>query len=179
MEIIDKYIIGTTLTLVFDEAVPSETRVAIDYGENYKRNVNQGEHDRSYNTPTIVDKTVQVTLPSDASALLVITVYTNTNTLVTLFLNHYMLYKAQNEYLSKTDCNGSYNCDGCDIKKWRVATVSVLLRIRLLDYAYQNNLIQDAVEFYQHIQRVLDFKNVFFESIPENYNSLSDVSMLL
>lgn len=56
MEIIDKYITGTVLTLVFDQNIPAETTtIGVDCGENYYKNTKVGKHDMLYNTPTVTN----------------------------------------------------------------------------------------------------------------------------
>ena len=82
-----------------------------------------------------------------------------------MFLNEYMLFKAQEQYLNtKMEC-----CDGCDEKQWRVNTLAILLRMRLLEYAYDNNLIDDAISYHEDLIRTLSFDNIPFYN-PLNIN---------
>ena len=82
-----------------------------------------------------------------------------------MFLNEHMLFKAQEQYLNtKMEC-----CGGCDEKQWRVNTLAILLRMRLLDYAYDNNLINDAISHHEDLIRTLSFDNIPFHN-PLNIN---------
>lgn len=181
MEIIDKYITGTVLTLVFDQNIPTETTtIRVDYGENYYKNTKVGKHDLLYNTPTVTDTQIQIELPSDASALLVITVYIGDAGYITTFLNRYMLFKAQNKHLAVHNCMKCDNgmCQDCNEKSWRTETLAILLRTQLLNYAYDNGLIDDTVKFYVELNRVLDFSGIVFESIPSYNDNLNNQQQL-
>jgi len=71
-------------------------------------------------------------------------------------------------------------CQDCNEKNWRTEAIAILLRTRLLDYAYQNDLMDDAICFYTGIVRVLDMDGITFESIPEFRNNLNNyVAQLL
>lgn len=176
MAVVDKYITETALTLVFDQdfAPNAEIIVGVDNAEHYYTNSKNSKHDLLYNEPTVWGAKLEIELPSDAPALTVITVYVNTETLVTTFLNKYMLYKAQNRHLATKECS-KWNmsvCKDCDEKRWRTETVVVLLRMQLLDYAYNNDLTEDTIQFFVDLTRVLNFDGITFESVPIFYNTL-------
>ena len=174
MEIVNKYIQDNKLIIAFDAAIGSvPVSVGIDNAETYLENNESGKHDYWYETVTPVDKTIYVDIDSHASALLIVTVTVNNQKYVTMFLNRYMLFKAQNEHLASRGCNTCGNkCQDCDEKRWRTDTIAVLLRTQLLNYAYDNSLLYDAIQFYNDLTRVLNFKNIVFESIPQFYNNL-------
>lgn len=141
MEIINKRIQESKLILAFDNTIGSNSvvTVGIDNAENYNKNKESGSHDYWYENPTVSDKTIYVDIDSDASALIVITVTIGDTKYVTLFLNRYMLFKAQNKFLSKKDCIcNTSSCKDCDEKKYRSELLAILLRTQLLNYAYDN-----------------------------------------
>lgn len=115
-------------------------------------------------------RAVEITVPTDLDALIIITIYIGKDKYTTMFLNKYMLFKAQNKYLAG---HQSVTCEDCEEKKWRTNTLALLLRTRLLEYAYDNNLLDDSIQHYIDLTRVLSFDDVLFESIPAFYNNLS------
>lgn len=181
MEIIDKYIVGTTLTLIFDDTVPSGAHVGIDNGENYMKNQDANKHDYTYDSPVINGKTISVTLPSKASALIIATVYAGNDTYCEAFLNRYMIFKAQNRFLAIRNCTKCDNsvCQDCNEKSWRTNMLTILLRTQLLNYAYENGLFYDTIDFYQGLIRLLNFNDILFESIPSFYNDLNKHATML
>lgn len=123
-----------------------------------------------------------VTIPLQTSALIIVTVQIANDMYVTMYFNKYMLFKAQNRYLASSNCqcfNNHNSCNGCDEKHWRTTTIAMLLRISLLNYAYENYLTHDAIGFYIDLCRVLDFCDISFESIPNFYNTLDSHALLL
>lgn len=185
MKIIDKQVKENTLILVFDQALPPVGKtitVGIDNAENYYKNSKALKHDLLYESPAIVDGQIHINLPTDVSALLIITAYIDGTKCTAMFLNSYMLFKAQNRHLSVRNCTKCTNdmCQDCNEKNWRTEAIAILLRTRLLDYAYQNDLMDDAICFYTGIVRVLDMDGITFESIPEFRNNLNNyVAQLL
>lgn len=175
MEIIDKYLSKSTLTIMFDETVPTDAKivVCIDNAETFKANSTSGKHDVGYEGVEPNGRMIEVTAPTDLSALVVITIYIGEDSYSTTFLNKYMLFKAQNKHLASVN-DVDNMCVGCNEKNWRTQTIAILLRTRLLEYAYENNLVEDQFKFYTDLARVLDFKHVLFESIPEFYNNLGN-----
>lgn len=176
MEIIDKYLNESTLTILFDEVIQDGVKVdvSINNAENHYRNVENKKYDLFKQDVVAAGRSIEITIPSDMSALLVITVTIDGVSHSTLFLNKYMLFKAQNKHLAMSSCGNSNNtCEGCGEKIWRTKTLAILLRTRLLDYAYTNDLIDDAIKLYVDLTRVLDFKHITFESIPVFYNNIN------
>lgn len=170
-----------SVVIRFDEIIPSDTKVGVDNAQSYHKNVSNGKHDVFYNSPAIEDNQIEIKIPSNTSALIVITVYANDTKYTTMFYNTYMVFKAQNRYLAVRNCVKCDNslCQDCNEKNWRTNTIAMMLRTRLLQYAYENDLINDAIKFYTDLIRVLDFKGITFEGVPSFYNNLDEYATTL
>lgn len=187
MEIISKYVQGSNLLLNFSDDLPYGTQVVvkINNAENHKQNIADGKFDYVYssdngNAISISNRTIKIEIDSAASALLFVEVSIDSTKYSTIFLNDYMLFKAQNRYLAKLDYNCTNGCcDACGEKKNRTELMTILLRTRLLDYSYANGLIDDSVQFYTDLSRILDFSEIVFESIPQFYNNIDDYATTL
>lgn len=106
-----------------------------------------------------------ITVPHDADAMIVVEVKINQLFTKTIFLNKYMIYKAFDKHLSKENCDNK--CNSCSDKNWRNKTLSAMLRINLLNYAYENMSFNEAIDRYVDLNRSLDFKDITFESAPD------------
>ena len=184
MEIIDKYLSANDLIVVFDQAVPQDQAITVyvDNAEDYYSNAADDKHTYVFTDPKVSQTSVSVAIPSQTSALIIVTVQIADTKYVTMYFNKYMLFKAQNRYLAASNCqccNGHNSCSSCDEKHWRTTTIAILLRTQLLNYAYENYLTHDAIGFYIDLCRVLDFCDVSFESIPKFYNTLDSHALLL
>lgn len=172
MRIIDKYIQASKLTILFDEPIDVDVvTVGIDNAYNYHNNIANRIHDAGYSNVQPLGRAIEITAPTDLAALVVVTIYIGDTVYTTMFLNQYMLFRAQNKHLAgNTTCNNA--CASCDEKTWRTNTLAILLRTRLLEYAYTNDLLNDAIDLYNDLTRVLTFDGIAFESIPAFYNNL-------
>lgn len=168
MEIIDRYIQGSQLTILFDAPLVHNVAVGVDNATSYNGANDKGKHDAYWTNVTPNGNAVEITIPDDFDALVVVTIYISTlngdKVYKVMFLNEYMLFKAQQQYLNqKQMC-----CGDCSEKQWRSNTLAILLRTRLLEFAYENDLLTDAIEHYVDLARILSFDNVPFTSIPFN-----------
>lgn len=168
MEIIDRYIQGSQLTILFAAPLVHAVAVGVDNATSYSKVNGKEKHDAYWTNVVPNGNAVEITIPDDFDALIVVTIYVPTITedkvYKVMFLNEYMLFKAQQQYInSKQAC-----CDDCEEKQWRSNTLAILLRTRLLEYAYDNDLLIDAIDHYVDLARILSFDNVPFTSIPFN-----------
>lgn len=168
MEIIDRYIQGSQLTILFAAPLVNDVAVGVDNATSYNKTNNKGKHDAYWTNVVPNGNAVEITIPDDFDALVIVTIYISTVTgdkiYKVMFLNEYMLFKAQQQYLNDRQAR----CSDCDEKQWRSNTLAMLLRIRLLQYAYENDLLTDAIDHYVDLARILSFDNVPFTSIPFN-----------
>lgn len=68
--------------------------VGVDNARNYYHNVNDKIHDAGYMDVVPSGRAVEITVPTDLDALIIITIYVGKDKYTTMFLNKYMLFKA-------------------------------------------------------------------------------------
>lgn len=170
MNVLNKYIEDNVVHVVLDNVADwcNYIKVGVDFAVNYESNRNKDSHDLVFEfSDDTLSNDLALDIPSYAPALLIITIYAKgqyqTDILQVMFLNQYSLYKMQNLVIDE--------CNNCHCENNVNKLIAFLLRIQLLEYAYDNELFGDAIKFFKDLYR-LTAREVSFESIPEKYNDI-------
>ena len=170
ISVINTYLYDNTLTVVFNQDLdPGVTGISNITANVY--NASQYVYGSSDNVPckiisdlTPAGTALDIPIPLDADALIIVEIVFGETKTKTVFLNKYMIYKAFDKHL-QSECNTK--CNACAQTSWKTATLAAMMRINLLNYAYENALLEDALKYYVDLSRSLDFNNITFESAPD------------